>query len=163
LWLVVGSAAAVTLTAAWALRNLAAGRAVYAVGSDAEAARLAGIRPRRVVFAVFVLLGALTGAAALLNAICFPYVQTNAGVGLELKVIAAVVVGGAAISGGRGTVAGTLLGVALLGSVGTALTFLGVDAHWEKALQGLIILIAVASDAFDVGKRRTLRAQAVGR
>ena len=68
--------------------------------------------------------------------------------GLELQVIAAVVVGGVAISGGRGTLAGTLIGVALLGSIGPALVFLGTKPQWEKAIQGLIILLAVASDAF---------------
>ncbi|MGH9767807.1 MAG: ABC transporter permease, partial [Blastocatellia bacterium] len=93
---------------AWGLKNLAAGRAIYAVGSDAEAARLAGIEPRRVLFGVFALMGALTGAAATLNSIRFTDIQSNAGMGLELKAIAAVVVGGTAINGGRGTLAGTL-------------------------------------------------------
>ena len=92
-------------------------------------------------------MGALTGLAALLTAIQFIDVQTNAGVGLEMKVIAAVVVGGTAISGGRGTLPGTLLGIALLGAIGPALTFLGTEAHWERALQGLVILLAVAADA----------------
>jgi ribose/xylose/arabinose/galactoside ABC-type transport system permease subunit len=137
---------------AWGMRNVAAGRAVYATGSDAEAARLAGIRPRRVVFGVFVAMGALTGLAALLTAIQFIDVQTNAGVGLELRVIAAVVVGGTAISGGRGSLLGTLLGVALLGLVGPALTFLGTQAYWDRAFQGLIILLAVSADAIE---RRT--------
>ena len=131
----------------WALRNLAAGRAVYATGSDPEAARLSGIPSRRVRFAVFVLMGGLTGVAALLNSIRFSEVQSSAGVGLEVKTIAAVVVGGAAISGGRGTLLGSLLGVALLGAVGPALTFLGINAYWEKAIQGAIILIAVLADA----------------
>src|SRR5262245_19962251 len=140
--------AAVTLFAvfAWALKNLAAGRAIYAVGSDAEAARLAGIDPRRVVFGVLALMGALTGVAATLNSIRFTDIQSNAGVGLELKAIAAVVVGGTAINGGRGSVMGTLIGVALLGTIGTALTFLGVNPFWEKAIQGAIILAAVVSD-----------------
>ena len=132
---------------AWALRNLAAGRAVYATGSDPEAARLSGIPSRRVRFAVFMLMGGLTGVAALLNSIRFSEVQSSAGVGLEVKTIAAVVVGGAAISGGRGTLLGSLLGVALLGAVGPALTFLGINAYWEKAIQGAIILIAVLADA----------------
>jgi rhamnose transport system permease protein len=108
---------------------------------------LAGIRPRRVLFASFVFMGGLVGLAALLTSIQFIDVQTNAGVGLELKVIAAVVVGGTSISGGRGTLAGTLLGVALLGIIGPALTFLGTQAHWERALQGMVILVAVAADA----------------
>ena len=63
--------------------------------------------------------------------------------GIEMKVIAAVVVGGTAITGGRGSIAGTVIGVALLGAIGTGLTFLGVSAYWEKALQGAIILSAI--------------------
>jgi rhamnose transport system permease protein len=129
---------------AWALRHLAAGRAFYAVGSDAEAARLLGIPARRVIFSSFLLLGVLTALAAVLAAIRFPQVQTGAGMGLELKVIAAVIVGGAAVSGGRGSLWGTLAGVALLGTIGPALTFLKVSAFWEEALQGAIILAAVS-------------------
>lgn len=131
---------------AWALRNVVAGRKVYAVGSDAEAARLAGISGPTVVMCVFALMGALTGIAALLNAVRFSEIPGNSGVGLELKAIAAVVVGGAAITGGRGTLIGTLIGVALLGTIGTALTFLGINPFWEKAIQGAIILIALVSD-----------------
>ena len=132
---------------AWGLRWLAAGRAVYAVGSDHEAARLAGIRPHRVVFGVFVLMGALAGLAAMLQSVRSPQVDPNAGKDLELQVIAAVVVGGVAISGGRGTLIGVLLGVALLGTIGSALVFLDVHSTWQRALEGLIILIAVSSDA----------------
>jgi rhamnose transport system permease protein len=146
-WLVVGIAFAVFLAGAWGLRYLACGRAVYATGSDQEAARLAGIRPRRVVFGVFVTMGALAGLSALLNAVRFPDVDPNAGTGLELQVIAAAVVGGVAVSGGRGTLIGTLIGVALLGTIGPALVFLGAKPYWEKAIQGGIILLAVASDA----------------
>jgi rhamnose transport system permease protein len=130
----------------WVLRNIGAGRAVYAVGSDAEAARLVGIEPPRVVFGVFVLMGALVGLAAVLNAVRFAEVPSNAGVGLELKTIAAVVVGGTAITGGRGTMIGTFIGVALLGTIGTALTFLGINPFWEKAIQGAVILAALISD-----------------
>jgi len=131
---------------AWILRNMAAGRTVYAVGSDAEAARLAGISGPGVVFWVFSIMGALTGIAALLNAVRFSEIPGNSGVGLELKAIAAVVVGGTAISGGRGTLIGTLIGVALLGTIGTALTFVGINPFWEKAIQGAIILAALVSD-----------------
>jgi rhamnose transport system permease protein len=148
-------ALAVWLVVRWGLRHIAAGRAVYATGSNAEAARLVGLRPRRVVFGVFVLMGALTGLAALLSVIQFVDVQTNAGVGFELKVIAAVVVGGTAISGGRGSLAGTLLGVLLLSTAGPALTFLGAAAAWDRALQGLIILLAVAADAMQTRSARS--------
>lgn len=143
---VIALALALLASFGWALRNLAAGRSVYAVGSDAEAARLAGINPQRVVFITFVLMGALTGLAAVLNAIRFSIVPSNAGMGLELKAIAAVVVGGIAITGGRGTIIGTLIGVALLGTIGTGLTFIGINPFWEKAIQGAIILAAVVSD-----------------
>lgn len=141
-------ALAVWGAATWGLRHLAAGRAVYAAGSDAEVARLAGLRPRRVVFGTFVAMGALTGLAALLSAIQFIDVQTNSGVGFELRVIAAVVVGGTSIAGGRGSLVGSLLGVLLLATAGPALTFLGSEAYWDRALQGIIILLAVAADAF---------------
>ncbi len=144
--LIVAIALAVLIGLSWMLRNLGAGRAVYAVGSDAEAARLAGIEPPRVVFGVFVLMGALVGLAALLNAVRFSAVPGNAGIGLELKAVAAVVVGGTAITGGRGTLVGTLIGTALLGTIGTALTFAGINPFWEKAIQGAIILAALVSD-----------------
>jgi rhamnose transport system permease protein len=155
--LVVAIALLVFAAFAWGLRHLTLGRAVYATGSDWEAARLAGIRPGRVVFGVFVVMGILAGLAALLNSVRFADVDPNAGMGLELQVIAAVVVGGVAISGGRGTLAGSLIGVALLGSIGPALVFLGTGLpaglewlgkpQWEKAIQGLIILMAVTLDA----------------
>lgn len=145
-WFIVAIALAVLVSFSWILRNLGAGRAVYAVGSDAEAARLAGIEPSRVIFGVFVLMGALVGLAALLNAVRFSAVPSNSGLGLELKAIAAVVVGGTAITGGRGTLSGTMIGAALLGTIGTALTFAGINPFWEKAIQGAIILAALASD-----------------
>ena len=154
----------VLIAFAWLLGNIAAGRDIYAVGSDAEAARLVGINPPRVVFGVFVLMGGLVGLAALLNALRFAEVPSNAGVGLELKAIAAVVVGGTAITGGRGSLVGTLIGVALLGTIGTALTFLGINPFWEKAIQGAVILAALVSDiamgGFDrlrIGDLRTER------
>ncbi len=139
-----GMAFALAAGFAWGLRNLPAGRAVYATGSNADAARLAGFRTAFVTFSTFAVLGGLTGLAALLNSVRFNQIPSNAGLGLEMKVIAAVVVGGVAITGGRGKVAGTLLGVLLLGMIGPALTFLGVSAYWERAIQGAIILAAVA-------------------
>jgi rhamnose transport system permease protein len=145
-WLIITIALAVLVSFNWMLRHLGVGRAIYAVGSNAEAARLAGIEPQRVIFGVFVLMGALTALAAALGAVRFSSVPSNAGVGLELKVIAAVVVGGTAISGGRGTLIGTLIGVALLGTIGTGLTFVGINPFWEKAIEGMIILAALVSD-----------------
>jgi rhamnose transport system permease protein len=152
----VAAAAVIVLQAGfgWGMRNLAAGRAVYATGSNEHAARLAGFDTARITCSVFALAGALTGLGALLNSVRFNQIPSNAGIGLEMKVIAAAVVGGAAISGGQGSVAGTLLGVVLLGAVGPALTFLGVNAYWERALQGAIILAAVTIDAVREGSDR---------
>jgi rhamnose transport system permease protein len=139
------------------LRNLPAGRSVYATGSNENAARLAGIDSRLVTFCVFAITGGLTGCAALLNSIRFNQVPSNAGIGMELKVVTAVVVGGTAITGGRGSIQGTVLGVILLGIISPALTFLGFSAYWERAIQGLIILSAVGFDAVRSRFRSNLR------
>ena len=138
----------VMLTAAfaWGLRHVAAGRAIYATGSNAGAARLAGLNTSAVKWMAFTVLGMLTGLAALLNAVRFNQIPSNAGIGLEMKVIASVVVGGASVAGGTGSVMGTVLGVILLAAIGPALTFLGVSAYWERAIQGGIILVAIAAD-----------------
>lgn len=144
---IVASAALLFGILWWTSRNLSAVRAIYATGSDAEAARLAGIPTKQLVLSVFVVMGALTGIAALLNAVRFSDVPANSGINLELKAIAAVVVGGTPITGGRGNLVGTLLGVMLLGSIGPALIFLGVSPYWEKAIQGGIILAGVLVDA----------------
>ena len=145
--LIVGVAIVLLTVFGWALRNLKAGRNLYATGSNEEAARLAGIASSRVRFSVFAITGALVGLAAVLNAVRFSAVPSNAGIGLELQAVAAVVVGGAAITGGRGTVLGTLIGVLLLGTIGTAMTYTGISPFWAKAVQGLIILAALVAEA----------------
>jgi rhamnose transport system permease protein len=142
-----GVTGALLVVFTWASRQTSAVRALYATGSNAGAARLAGINTGAMKFGAFVCVGALTGLAALINSARFNQIPANAGIGLEMKVIAAVVIGGTSITGGRGTIAGTVLGVILLGSIGPALTFLGVSAYWERAAQGGIILLAVAIDA----------------
>ena len=152
-WVVVGIALGVFVAMAWGMRYLSSGRAIYATGSDPEAARLAGIRPKRVTGLVFVAMGALTGLYALLNVVQLPVVDPKTGTGLEMQVIAAAVVGGAAVSGGRGTLIGTLIGVLLLGTINPALVFLHTSAEWEKAIQGGIILLAVASDGLTRGRK----------
>ncbi len=144
--LILALTVALTAACALALRFLRAGRAVFATGSDRAAALQLGINTNLVVFSVFALTGALCGLAATLNAVRFNQIPSNSGIGLEMKVIAAVAVGGAAVTGGSATVLGTVLGVVLLGLIGPALTFLGVSAYWEKALQGGIILLAVSAN-----------------
>ena len=152
--LIVAVALAVFAAFVWALRNLRAGRIVYAVGCSPESARLAGINPKTVLIAVFAISGMLAGLAALLGSLRFTDIQSGAGVGLEMKVIAAVVVGGASISGGRGSLWGTLLGVILMLTIGTSLTYLGIEAFWEKAVQGAIILAAVIANALSGSEKR---------
>lgn len=145
--------ALVALTA-WVLWRWRAGRALYATGSNREAARVAGLNTAGIIAAVFVLIGALTGLAAALDAARFNQIPSNGGVGLELTVIAAVVVGGTSITGGRGSIAGTVLGVALLGVISPALIFLGVSGYWGEAVQGAIILIAIGVEAVRVRAAR---------
>jgi len=144
----------VFVSLALSMRHLAGGRFIYAVGSDAEAARLAGIRPQFVTFATFVLMGALTGLAALMNVVQSPQVDPKSGTGLELKAIAAVVVGGVAISGGRGNLWGVFIGLLLLTCVSPALIHLRVEAYWERAIQGAIILLAVVADGLRNSRKR---------
>jgi rhamnose transport system permease protein len=144
--LVISLSLALLAVFAWAMKNLSGGRFIYATGTDAEAARLAGIDPKHTTFGVFVLMGLLSGLAAVLNLVQSPQVQPNCGDGLELKTIAAAVVGGVAIRGGRGTLVGVLLGMMLLANVNPALTHFHQPPYWEKAIQGLVILLAVMAD-----------------
>ena len=153
---IFGATIAIAAFFAWAMRHLRAGRAVYAIGSAKEAARLAGIPVNLASFCIFVMMGALTGLAAFLNAMRFSEVQPNAGAGLELKAISAVVIGGAAISGGRGTLWGTVLGAGVLAVIAPALTFLGINAFWEKAIQGGIILGAIVLERAATKRRAAL-------
>jgi rhamnose transport system permease protein len=138
-------------------KSMTAGRLIYATGSNAEAARLAGLRPQLVSFATFGLLGAFTGVAAVLNAVQSPQIDPKSGTGLELKCIAAVVVGGVAISGGSGSLWGGALGLLLLACISPALTHFHLDAYWERAIQGAIILIAVMAEGLSGYGRRSER------
>ena len=151
-WSLIVTALVILMLLAFAAKHFAAGRFIYAVGSDAEAARLAGIRPQLTTFCAFVFVGALTGLAAMMNVVQSPQVDPKSGTGLELKTIAAVVVGGVAISGGRGKLWGVFVGLLLLACVSPALTHLHVEAYWEKAIQGAIILLAVVADGLRTRK-----------
>ena len=153
-FMICGIALGLLIALAFIMKNLSVGRSIYAVGSDAEAARLAGIRPQATTFGVFVLMGALTGLAAMMNVAQSPQVDPNSGRGLELEAIAAAVVGGVAISGGRGTLWGVLAGLLLLICIGPALTYAGVKPYWEKAIQGAIILLAVVADGLRARKQK---------
>jgi rhamnose transport system permease protein len=134
------------------LRDFRSGRELYAIGSNPDAARLAGVRSDRRVLSAFVISGALAGLGGALFTARFGTVDANAGSGYELTVIAAAVVGGVAIFGGVGTVYGAALGAVLLGTITSSLIVLKVDAFWQQAAIGALLLVAIAFDRF-VGLR----------
>jgi len=140
------AAVVVVLAFGFLLSRTTFGRHFYAVGCSHEAALRLKIRPQRVTLWAFALLGALMGLASLIHYCRFPSIETGGGVGMEMKVIAAVVVGGTAITGGRGNLLGTVLGVILLALVGSVLAFTPLGSTAERAVQGLIILLAVVAD-----------------
>jgi rhamnose transport system permease protein len=123
------------------------GRNIYAVGSNPEAAKFAGIPIQRVIFTVYLLSGLLCGLAGVLWASRFEAAQTNTALGFELQTVAAPVVGGVNIFGGSGSVGGVLLGAFLLGIINNALTLVRISPFWQLAAQGLLILGAVVADA----------------
>jgi rhamnose transport system permease protein len=128
------------------LRWYRSGRELYAIGSDPDAARLYGIPVGRRVFWAFVTSGALAGLAGVLHAARFGTIDANAGLGQELNVVAAVVVGGVAIFGGSGSVYGAALGAVLLTTIGSALPVLGINPFWQRAAVGVLILAAIGLD-----------------
>jgi rhamnose transport system permease protein len=133
---------------AFFLRNYRAGRELYAIGSNPDAARLAGIRTSRRVLTAFVASGALAGLAGVLFTARFGTVDATAGTGYELQVIAAAVIGGVAIFGGSGSVWGAALGALVLTTITSALIILRVPAFWQMAVVGALLLSAIALDRF---------------
>jgi rhamnose transport system permease protein len=128
------------------LRDYRAGRELYAIGSNPEGARLAGVRSDRRVLTAFILAGALAGLGGVLFTARFGTVDATAGVGYELTVIAAAVVGGVAIFGGTGSVYGAALGALLLQTITSSLIVLRVQAFWQLAAVGALLLAAIAFD-----------------
>lgn len=124
-----------------------AGRDIYAVGSNPDAARFAGIPIQRTIFLVFMLSGLLCGLAGVLWASRFEAAQTNTAFGFELQTVAAPVVGGVNIFGGSGSVLGVGLGAFLLGIINNSLSLIQISPFWQLAVQGLLILLAVITDS----------------
>jgi rhamnose transport system permease protein len=128
------------------MRNYRVGRELYAMGSSPGAAELAGIKVARNMLAAFIISGALAGLAGVLFAARFGTIDASAGNGYELNVVAAVVVGGVAVSGGSGTVWGAGLGALLLTVIGSALTVLDINQFWQQAIVGALIVLAICAD-----------------
>jgi ribose/xylose/arabinose/galactoside ABC-type transport system permease subunit len=122
------------------------GRYAYAIGSSARAARLAGVAVNRWRLAFYVVCGGLAALAGLVAVARIGYAQPSAGAGIELDVITAVILGGTSLSGGRGTILGTLIGLALIGVINNGLTLVGVPAYWQLVVKGSILLAAVLYD-----------------
>lgn len=124
------------------------GRNVYALGSNPEAARLRGIPVNSTTFIVYTITGAMAGLAGILYASRYGFINPGqTGVGFELTVIAAVVLGGTNVFGGSGSVVGTVLGCLLLGTINVALAVLGIAETWQMAVYGIVILLTVSADA----------------
>jgi ribose/xylose/arabinose/galactoside ABC-type transport system permease subunit len=148
----------VGLTAAAALwmRYSAAGRAIYAVGGNAEAARLSGISRERTLMMVFAIHGLFVGIAAILFATQLSIIQSTVPPNLELSIITASVVGGVSILGGTGTVIGSTLAAVLIAAIGSSLIFIGISPYWLRAVQGTLILLTVLADLMR-RRRRAVR------
>lgn len=133
------------LMAVW-MRSAPLGRSFYAVGGNPEAARAAGIDPRRTVLFAFMLHGFFAGIAAILFATQLKVIQSTVPPNLELTVITACVIGGVSILGGTGTVIGSSLAAILFACIGSSLVFLNISAYWLRAVLGLLILLTVLAD-----------------
>lgn len=139
-----------TFAGGWfVLRNTTFGRYVYAVGGNREAAYLSGVSVKGVLLKVYVLNGLLVGLAAIALASRLGAGVPNSGLQYELDVIAAVVVGGTSLSGGRGSVISTLLGTIFIGVLNNGLNLVGIDTYVQKIVLGAVILIAVLADQFN--------------
>jgi rhamnose transport system permease protein len=135
------------LVFAYFMKYTRTGRQIYAVGSNLKAAQLSGFRVERTRFLVYVLSGALAGLAGILWLARFSNVQNNTALGFVLQSVAATIVGGTSISGGSGTILGTVLGALFIGVLANALTLVHISEFWQLAVQGFVILGAVISNA----------------
>jgi rhamnose transport system permease protein len=153
-------AAVLGIVFAYLLRYSRVGRQLYAIGSNPEAARPAGIQTDRIVFGAYVMCGLLCGVGGVLWGSRFGSIDARAATGMELQVVAAVVLGGVNIFGGSGTIVGALLGSVLLGTIQNSLTILRLNQFWIQAISGAAILLAVTIDLLITQRlRRSLAAR----
>lgn len=131
------------------------GRHVYAVGGNERAARLTGLNVARIKIAVYTLAGALAGVSGLIVTARLDSAQPNAGLGYELDSIAAVVIGGTSLAGGRGSIWGTVLGCLIIGVLNNGLFLLNVSPFWQQVIKGVVILLAVAIDKVSARERES--------
>jgi ribose/xylose/arabinose/galactoside ABC-type transport system permease subunit len=150
------------LLAGWIfLSRLAAGRRVYAIGGNELAARFSGIRVERVKLGVYLISGLTAGIAALLSIGYYGAATSGDGQGYELNVIAAAVVGGASLSGGRGSALGVVLGALIIQMISSGIVILGIDQNYSQIIIGTVVIAAVVLDNFNtwLAKRRLTQAK----
>lgn len=136
----------VYIGAYYLLNHTAFGRYIYAVGCNEEAAHLSGINTKKVKFTAYVINGTLAALAAIIVTSRLSSAQPNAGSGYELDAIAAVVLGGTSLAGGRGRITGTIIGALIIGMLGNALNLMDVSSYYQTIIKGLVILAAVLLD-----------------
>jgi ribose transport system permease protein len=137
------------------LRTTILGRRIYAIGGNEEAARISGINVQGIKIIVYILSGVLASIAGMATAARLGVAQSTAGLGLELDSIAAVIIGGASVSGGVGTVLGTILGAAIMGVLRNGLVLLNVSAYWQQTVVGAVIVLAVTLDQLRYRKSKS--------
>ena len=137
------------------LRHTVYGRRTYAIGSNEEAARMAGINVARHKMLVYMLAGGLYGLAAIIQTSRAETAQSGTGLTWELDAISAVVIGGTSLFGGVGRITGTIIGVLILGVITSGFTFLGVSVYWINIVKGVIIVVAVVADQYRQRNRRS--------
>jgi ribose transport system permease protein len=137
---------AVVVVAMFTMRATTYGRSLYAIGANPTAARLAGIRTRRVLFFGFVLSGLAVGLTGLLVASQTGQGSGSAATGLEFSAVTAVVLGGASLAGGRGSIIGTILGVLVIAVVNDGIVLLNIASFWQDVVRGALLIVAVAID-----------------
>jgi len=135
------------------MRRTAYGMRVYAVGGNRSAAEIAGVNARRVLFSVYAISGVLAGLSGVMLASRVISGPPNLGQGYELDAIAAVVIGGASLMGGRGSVWGTALGLILIQTLNNGLDILLVPSYWQDVIKGVLIVFAVAVDVWTARRR----------
>jgi putative multiple sugar transport system permease protein len=135
----------------YVMRNAIIGRHVYAIGGNLPAAKLSGVKDKKVVFLVFLNMGMMAALAGLVFAARFNAASPKAGINFELEAIAASFIGGASMSGGVGTVLGAIIGGLVLGVLNNGMNLVGVGSDWQQVIKGLVLLAAVG---FDVWNKR---------
>jgi simple sugar transport system permease protein/ribose transport system permease protein len=148
---------AIFIVATFVLKKTIYGYKIFAVGGNAKTARLSGINVDKVKISAFMIMGAMSAVAAILGLAYMKSVHPSIGVGREMDVIAAVIIGGTALSGGKGSMVGTLIGASIMGVVRNGMVLLGVQAFFQEAFIGVVILCAVIGEKYISNRRVSIR------